>query len=132
LAGFDHPWVDASRSPIIANNLPAAGFDSELATFLIEREIWIYAASAPYGWLVDMRHMSSTNPRHRRMWADHMRRIEAQQARWCFGVAIVATPGWMRATLNAILWVREPPCPFKAFRTRTEALHWLEERSAGA
>lgn len=128
-APFDHPWIDGSLAPIWVTHLPASGSDEELGAFLDQREAWIKAATARYGWIVDMTHLLKATPSQRRMFADHLGRVRDAQREHCFGVAVITPQAWMRGVLTAITWFQSLPYEVKTFGSHEDGLAWLTSQT---
>lgn len=76
--------------------------------------------------LVDGSNSNGVSARQRQMMAEFNDAHASLLASHCLGQGLALTSAIQRGVLTAMLWLRKPPAPLKAFATRAEASQWLD------
>jgi hypothetical protein len=84
----------------------------------------------PFVVLADARAAEVPPPRERQRMADFIRETEALSRRCVAGMALVMRTPAGRGVLTAVLWLKTPPFPMRAFGTVQEAAAWCRQQLA--
>ena len=79
-------------------------------------------------WVLDTTKMTQVTARQRRMSADHVSRMRDKMRERVVAIAFVIQSPLIRGAITAIAWLVSLPFRHQTFKTREEAIAWVERR----
>ena len=125
---LQHPWIDSSRAPLYVLTFPSSTTDAELSACCVAREVWAEQVRYPVAWVVDLSAIRAVTARQRRIFGEHLGRVERHNITYNQGAALIVPSTVLRGVVTATFWIKAPRFTYQLFATRKEGLEWAQER----